>query len=59
MQKAAPRGRRSALVVVDMQNDHCGDVGSERRAQADAVAAKVNMLRSKVKFEVVALTQDW
>lgn len=57
MDKQPPRGRVSALVVVDVQNDFVD--GSLAVPGAAAVPAAVNRLRAAASWRVVALTRDW
>ena len=52
-----PRGRKAALVIVDVQNDFVS--GSLAVPGADDVPAAVNRLRRAASWEVVAVTRDY
>jgi len=52
-------GRRSALLVIDVQNDFCPPDGSLAVGEGTAVIPIINDLRKRVHFNVVAHTQDF
>jgi nicotinamidase/pyrazinamidase len=58
--------KKRALLIIDVQNDflpaseeHKRPVGSLQVADGNAVIPVINALRKRVKFDFVALTQDW
>eukprot|EP01138_Halocafeteria_seosinensis_P008071 gb/GECG01008247.1/.p1 GENE.gb/GECG01008247.1/~~gb/GECG01008247.1/.p1 ORF type:complete len:379 (+),score=58.80 gb/GECG01008247.1/:1-1137(+) len=63
--KSSPKGKdtgtepgKRGFVVVDAQNDFCKDGGLEV-PNGDEVIPVINRLRDSVKWDVIALTQDW
>jgi len=54
-----PVGRRSALLVIDVQNDFCPPDGSLAVGEGTAVIPIVNDLRKRCHFNAVAHTQDF
>ena len=48
---------KSALIIVDMQNDFCKG-GSLEVGESEQVVPKVNQLRDK-DFNLVVRTRDW
>lgn len=50
--------RKSALIIVDVQNDFC-EGGSLEVAGANSIIPLINRLRELPMFEIVVLTRDW
>lgn len=48
---------KSALIIVDMQNDFC--TGSMAVEGAEEIIPKLNKLKSMKTFSLVALCRDW
>jgi len=51
--------RKSALLIIDVQNDFIPPKGSLAVNDGDAVIPVINELRKRVSFDLIALTQDW
>lgn len=54
-----PQGRRSALIIVDVQDDFTLPTGSLSVADAPSIVPLINRLRNEVGWDVIALSQDW
>lgn len=52
-------GGKTALLIIDMQNDFCPPNGSLKVEGGLEVIAVINKIRKSHKFDVVALTQDF
>jgi len=52
-----PAGKRSALLIVDVQNDYCE--GPMAIPDAATAVPVINNLRAKIGWDAVILTQDW
>jgi len=50
---------KSALLVIDVQNDFCPPTGSLAVKDGLAVIPVINKLRKRVKWGLIALSQDW
>jgi nicotinamidase/pyrazinamidase len=50
---------KTALLIVDMQNDFCPPNGSLAVAEGHDIISGINELRDRVQFDLVVLTQDW
>jgi len=51
--------RKSALLIIDVQNDFLPPEGSLAVAHGTEVVPVINGLRARVKFDHIALSQDW
>ena len=54
----SPQGRRSALIIVNVQNDYVDSKGSVTVPNAVNTVALVNQLRAKVGWDLIAVSQD-
>jgi len=52
-------GRKSALVIIDVQYDFCPPTGSLAVNDGTAVIPIINNLRKAHEWDTIALTQDW
>jgi len=52
-------GPKSALLIIDMQNDFIPPTGSLAVAEGDKIVPLINRLRKDVKWDLIALTQDF
>jgi len=51
--------RKSALLIIDVQNDFLPPEGSLAVKNGTEVISVINQLRDRVKFDHVAISQDW
>jgi len=54
----SPRGLRSALVIVDVQNDFLPG-GAVPHYKAEEIIPLINRIRNAFRFDLVVVTQDW
>lgn len=50
---------KTALIVVDVQNDFCPPNGSLAVSEGDKIISLINDMKKDVKWDLVVLTQDW
>eukprot|EP00475_Leptophrys_vorax_P017005 TRINITY_DN2350_c0_g1_i2.p1 TRINITY_DN2350_c0_g1~~TRINITY_DN2350_c0_g1_i2.p1 ORF type:complete len:215 (-),score=61.22 TRINITY_DN2350_c0_g1_i2:2006-2650(-) len=50
---------KTALLVVDVQNDFCPPDGSLAVSGGHEIISGINELKNRVNFDLVVLTQDW
>jgi len=55
--KPRPRGHRSALVLVNLQNDFMGE-GSRAVGDAETLVPLINTIRNKFQWDLVALSRN-
>jgi len=51
--------RRSALLIIDVQYDFLPPTGSLAVTDGQAIIPVINKLRQRVKFDIIAHSQDW
>jgi len=56
---AATAGPKSALLIIDVQNDFLPPKGSLAVGDGDKIIPGINQLRKDVKWDLIALTQDF
>ncbi|EQC33793.1 hypothetical protein SDRG_08476 [Saprolegnia diclina VS20] len=55
----AVAAQKTALIIVDMQNDFASPTGSLYVSGGDAIIPTINKLRAKGQWDLVVTTQDW
>ncbi|KDO24771.1 hypothetical protein SPRG_09632 [Saprolegnia parasitica CBS 223.65] len=59
MASSLPPCNKTALIIVDVQNDFALPTGNLRVVGGEAIIPVINKVRDHGKFDMVVLTQDW